>query len=160
MLDKSQARANHWLDEVNQPQEQKKPINLGGSMSDKSIAQRLSIKPGTKFLLVNPPQGYLAQMGALPQGAVLLSVSSSPVEAIQVFVANRLELEAQLPKLKGLLAPKGMLWVTYHKGTSKVKTDVNRDTINAYAHSIGLEGVAMISIDDDWSALRLKLIQE
>jgi hypothetical protein len=51
-----------------------------------------------------------------------------------------------------------MLWVTYHKGTSKVKTDINRDTINAYAHSIGWEGVAMISIDDDWSAMRLKRI--
>ncbi len=128
-------------------------------MSDKSIAQKLSIKPGTKFLLVNPPQGYLAQMGALPQGTVMLSDSNTPVEAIQAFIANRLVLEAQLPKLKGLLIPKGMLWVTYHKGSSKVKTDVNRDTINAYAHSIGLEGVAIISIDDDWAALRLKLIE-
>jgi len=41
-----------------------------------------------------------------------------------------------------------------------MKTDINRDTINAYAGSLGLQGVAMISIDDDWSALRLKLIQE
>jgi hypothetical protein len=39
-----------------------------------------------------------------------------------------------------------------------VKTDIHRDTINAYAKTLGLEGVAMISIDDDWSALRLKLI--
>ena len=49
--------------------------------------------------------------------------------------------------------------MTYHKGTSRVKTDINRDTINAYAHSLGLEGVAMISIDEDWSALRLKRIE-
>jgi hypothetical protein len=60
--------------------------------------------------------------------------------------------------LKSVLAPKGALWVTYHKGTSRVKTDINRDTINDYARSIGLEGIAMISIDEDWSALRLKLI--
>jgi hypothetical protein len=39
-----------------------------------------------------------------------------------------------------------------------VKTDINRDTINAYAASLGLQGVAMISIDDDWSALRLKIV--
>ena len=97
-------------------------------------------------------------MGELPEGAILLRDSNSQVEAIQVFVANRAELEAQLPRLTELLAPKGMLWVSYHKGTSKVKTDINRDTINAYAKSIGLEGVAMISIDDDWSALRLKRI--
>jgi hypothetical protein len=128
-------------------------------MSDKSIAQKLFIKPGNKFLLVNPPAGYIAQMGQLPEGTILLSDSSCLVEVIQVFVTNRLELEAQLSQLKDLLAPKGMIWVTYHKGTSKVKTDINRDTINAYAGSLGLQGVAMISIDDDWSALRLKLIQ-
>jgi hypothetical protein len=39
-----------------------------------------------------------------------------------------------------------------------VKTDIHRDTINAYAQTLGLQGVAMISINDDWSALRLKLI--
>ena len=127
-------------------------------MSDKSIAQKLFIKPTNKVLLVNPPAGYLAQMDELPAETILLSDTSCLVEVIQIFVVNRAELEAQLPRLKELLAPKGKMWVTYHKSTSKVKTDINRDTINAYAHSIGLEGVAMISIDEDWSALRLKLI--
>ena len=125
-------------------------------MSDKSISQKLSIKPGNKLLLINPPDGYLARMGQMPPGAIILNDSSILVEAIQVFIANRAELEEQLPRLKELMAPKGMLWVSYHKGTSRVKTDINRDTINAYARSLGLEGVTMISIDDDWSALRLK----
>jgi len=127
-------------------------------MSDKTIAQKLFIKPGNTILLVNPPEGYLDRMGDLPDGTILRNVSSEPVEVIQVFVADRAELERQLPRLKELMKPKGMLWVTYHKGTSKVKTDIHRDTINAYAHSIGLQGVAMISIDDDWAALRLKKI--
>ncbi len=137
----------------------KKRTDIGGSMSDNSIAQKLSIKPNSQYLLVNPPSGYAARLGELPAGARLLSETKGPVEAIQVFVENRLELEAKLPLLKKLMEPKGMLWVTYHKGTSKVKTDINRDTIVAYARSIGLRGVAMISIDDDWAALRLKLIQ-
>ncbi len=126
-------------------------------MSEKPIVERLFIKPGNKVLLINPPEGYQVELGALPKSAALLSSSDQPVEVIQVFVANRAELEAQLPRLKKLLAPKGMLWVTYYKGTSKVKTDINRDTINAYARSVGLTGVAMISIDEDWSALRLKV---
>ncbi len=127
-------------------------------MSEKSVAQKLSIKPGSRFLLVNPPAGYAGQMGELPAGVSLQGEAGGKVEAIQVFVANRGELEAQLPRLKQVLSPKGMLWVTYHKGTSKVKTDINRDTINAFARSLGLQGVAMISIDEDWAALRLKFI--
>ncbi len=125
-------------------------------MSDKSIIQKLSVKPGSRFLLVNPPAGYIEKLGKLPEGAVLLSDSSCQVEAIQVFVANRSELEETLPQLKELLSAKGMLWVTYHKGTSSVKTDINRDTIYSYAQTLGLQGVAMISIDNDWSALRVK----
>ena len=127
-------------------------------MSDKPIVEKLFVKPGKKFLLLNPPQGYPAQMGEIPSGTILLSDSSSPVDVIQVFVASRAETEAQLPRLHKLLAPYGILWVTYHKGSSKVKTDINRDSLNAYAHTIGLEGVAIISIDEDWSALRLKQI--
>jgi hypothetical protein len=75
---------------------------------------------------------------------------TQPVDLIQLFVANRRELEEQLPRLKAALKPDGMLWITYHKGTSRIKTDINRDSINAYAQTIGLVGVAMISIDDDW----------
>ncbi len=126
-------------------------------MSDKPIVQRLFIKPGDRFLLLNPPPGYQEILGALPMGTLLLGTSNQWVNVIQIFVANRAELEARLPQLKQLLAPRGIIWVTYHKGTSKVKTDINRDTINAYALSIGLTGVAMISIDEDWSALRLKI---
>jgi hypothetical protein len=36
------------------------------------------------------------------------------------------------------------------------KSIIHRDSINAYAQTLGLVGVAMISIDDNWSALRLK----
>jgi hypothetical protein len=126
-------------------------------MSDRSIVQKLFIKPGSKFLLVNPPDGYIDKMGKLPEGTILLSDSSCRVDAIQVFVSNRAELETQLPQLMEILEPKGMLWVSYYKGTSKVKTDINRDSIYAYARAIGLDGAGLFSIDDSWSAMRFKL---
>ena len=52
-------------------------------MSDKSIAQKLFIKPGNQIPADQPSAGYLAQMGELPAGAILLSDSSSLVEVIQ-----------------------------------------------------------------------------
>lgn len=124
-------------------------------MPDKTLAQKLAIKPEQTVLLVNAPAGYKGTMGELPAGAKFLK-SAAAADAIQVFVNSKQELEAQLTTLKALLRPNGMLWVTYHKGTSKVKTDINRDTIAAYAQSIGLRAVAMIAIDEDWAALRLK----
>ena len=127
-------------------------------MSDKSVAQKLMIKPGRSVLLVNPPENYDALLGELPEDVTVYQEPSGPVDFIQVLVASRQELEGQLPRLKLLLKPGGMLWVTYYKGTSKHKTDIHRDSINAYAKSLGMEGVAMISVDADWAALRLKIV--
>ncbi|MGA2616110.1 MAG: hypothetical protein ABSF26_00790 [Thermoguttaceae bacterium] len=127
-------------------------------MSDKSVAEKLLVRPGQKILLVNQPKGYRALLGEIPKDVTLLKEPAAAVDLIQVFVASRKDLEEQLPRLKPLLGSKGPLWVTYHKGTSKHKLDINRDSIAAYAATIGLQAVAMISVDEDWSALRLKVV--
>jgi len=127
-------------------------------MSDKSVAEKLQFKPGRKILLVNPPTEVDSLLGSLPARVTLLRHAQPPVEIIVAFIRDRQELETQLGTLRALLDPKGMLWVVYYKGTAKVKTDIHRDSINAYAQTLGLQGVAMISVDQDWSALRLKLV--
>ena len=127
-------------------------------MAEKTILEKLMVKAGRRFLLVNPPPGYTARMGSVPEGARLAAENDGPADILQVFVDSRAALEAQLPRLKALLAPGGALWVTYYKGGARVKTDINRDSINAYAATLGLQGVAMIAVDEDWSALRLKRV--
>ena len=67
-------------------------------------------------------------------------------------------MEEKLPKLKLFSKRKGVLWITYPKGTSGVKTDLNRDKIRDYVSTQGLQAVSLISIDNTWSALRVKLI--
>jgi hypothetical protein len=94
----------------------------------------------------------------LPPNVTVLTKPTEPFDRIQVFVISRKELEEQLENLKRFLKPKGLFWVTYPKGRSKIKADINRDSIAKYARTIGLEGVAMISVDDTWSALRLKIV--
>lgn len=84
--------------------------------------------------------------------------SKEAVDVIQVFVVSKKELEDYLSRLRPLLKPKGLLWVTYPKGTSKISTDINRDVIRKFAESVGLQAVAIVSIDDRWAALRLKKV--
>jgi hypothetical protein len=127
--------------------------------AEKPLAHKLQIKAGQRLRLINPPRGYAGRLGTLPEGAVLVRKPGALADVIQLFVDSRAELEAMLAGAKAALnGPKASLWVTYYKGTSHVKTDIHRDSINAYAQTLGLQGVAMISIDDDWSALRLKVM--
>ena len=81
-------------------------------MSEKSIAQKLMLKSGQTALFVNPPPGYLTSIGELPAGVTVIQAPDRRADLIQVFVANRSELEAQVPKLKAALKPGGSLWVT------------------------------------------------
>ncbi len=127
-------------------------------MSEKSVAQKLIIKPGAQVRVVKPPIDIIHLLGTLPEGASLVDGAETILLAdlILLFVDNRVDLEALLPGLRTALTKQGTVWVAYHKGTSQIKTDINRDSINAYASTFGFQGVAMISINEDWSALRLK----
>lgn len=124
-------------------------------MAEKSVAQKLWIKPGQRVRLVLPPENAAALVGELPAGA--MQIEDGPADVTLVFLRSRAEMEAHLPGLKEQLAAGGALWVAYVKGTSRLHGDIHRDSINAYAGTLGMTGVMMISIDNDWSALRLKL---
>ena len=126
-------------------------------MSDKKVAQKLLIKENYKVLFINEPENYKAILGDLPKNVTILSEPTKSVDFIQFFVSSNIELKEGLIELKQNLSPKALLWVTYPKETSKIKTDINRDIIREYAQTIGLTSVAMISVNDIWSALRLKL---
>lgn len=127
-------------------------------MSEKSVAQKLLIKPRFKVLIVNAPEDYRDKLGELPPDVSVAGSPSGPADLVQVFVRSMEELKKQLAGLSGVVKPGGLLWVSYPKGTSGLKSDINRDSIREYARTVGLEGVAMISIDETWSALRLKAV--
>lgn len=127
-------------------------------MSEKSVAEKLQFKPGRKVYLVNPPEDVGSLLGPIPDEVTISHDALIPLDVIVVFVRHRQELEAELERLRDLLGPHGILWVVYYKGTAKIKTDIHRDSINAYAQTLGLQGVAMVSVNEDWSALRLKLV--
>ena len=126
--------------------------------STKSIPEKLQMKAGRSVLVVNAPAGYDRLMGKLPAGVQIAGAGQKPVDVIQIFVQTKKDLERELLRLKSVVNPKGMIWVTYPKGTSKIRSEINRDSIAAYAETIGLEGVAIAAIDNDWSALRLKVV--
>jgi hypothetical protein len=91
-------------------------------------------------------------------------VSSYPQKTLEdacsVLDFLQLNFEEQFKNLISLVEPGGMLWLTYPKLTSKLKTDISRDSINLFAQQNGWTGIAMISIDDNWSALRLKPVDK
>jgi len=136
------------------------PPSRGMERSSKPLAKKLALKPGQTFLLLDPPPGYKEALGPLPRGVTMMIVAKEggKADAVQAFATSKQGLKAALSKAKAALNPGGMIWITYPKGTSKMKSDINRDSIREYALAVGLETVALVAVDDDWSAMRCKVV--
>ncbi|MHA1964661.1 MAG: hypothetical protein ACXACG_06990 [Candidatus Thorarchaeota archaeon] len=124
--------------------------------STKPLPAKLFIKENYRIILVNAPSEYQSRLNPLPEGVVISTNLNEVADFIQCFFMNREELEQQLRTLKDYLKQDGWLWITYPKGSSKIKTDINRDSIWHYAKGLGLKAVHQISIDDTWSAIRFR----
>jgi hypothetical protein len=129
-------------------------------MSEKTIADKMFLRTAKSMLILNGNvhPGMVSQM---PPALVKTNenIGNDKVDVVLLFAMNRKELEQYFPIAKERLGDKGSLWVAYLKQTASKATDINRDSINDYAKENGITGVAMISIDGDWSALRMKRIE-
>ena len=123
--------------------------------SKRSLVDKLGIKAGYKILLINPPANYDGMLGLLPENVRVFSETQGPIDFIQFFTAERSELEKRFSDLKNALALNGMLWISWPKGASKVKTDLNENVVREIALKNGLVDVKVCAIDDVWSGLKL-----
>lgn len=133
------------------------------------LVKKLRIKEGHQVLLLNPPSGYGAELLLLPEDA-RLEVLTAPetnvrervkegADALLLFVHGIEELESWAPVALSAITPEGLLWIAYPKQSSKIKTDLNRDKGWEPITRAGYEGVAMISIDATWSAVRFRPVE-
>jgi hypothetical protein len=127
-------------------------------MSEKSVAQKLGLKAGRTLFVNHAPAEIGDLLGAAPDGARWTQTGEGPFPLILTLARNRAAMVKDLPACKAKLEPGGALWIAYVKGTSAKAADINRDTIHDYVVTIGLDTVAQIAIDADWSALRLKVV--
>ena len=125
-------------------------------MNEKTVADKMFLRTAKSMLILNGQvnPGVVSQMPA-----ALVKEGDGPFDVILMFCMNRKDLEHYLPQAKEKLGDKGSLWIAYLKQTASTATDINRDSITDSAKETGITGVAMISIDGDWSALRAKRIE-
>ena len=123
--------------------------------SQRSLIDKLGMKPGQRAAVLGAPEGYSATLGPLPAGLELKRALRGSFDFLHQFVSRRSELEARLPKLKAALAKDGALWISWPKKASGVGCDFTEDDVRAMALAIGLVDVKVCAVDAVWSGLKL-----
>lgn len=128
--------------------------------SGRPLSAKLGLKPGMVCWRHQMPEDISALLQIQEPGAVLLAAPEPALDCAHLFVTERVDLAGHLAALRDLLAPNGMIWVSWPKKASKVPTDITEDTIRELCLPMGLVDVKVCAVDTTWSGLKLMIRKE
>ena len=123
-------------------------------MSAKSVAEKLQIKPNTTVWTSAP--AHVGLVEPLPDGVGLVDRLDQATTAL-VFAPDARSLRSVLSANQDELARPDVFWVAYRQAN---RTDINRDTLWPILGEYGMRPIAQVSVDDVWSALRFRPLEE
>ena len=125
------------------------------------IYNKLNLKNQSEILVLNAPESFEPELAALNNVTIRRSAGDVNEIAFSLaFVTKQKEVDAIAKTLARKSKGDAIVWFAYPKGTSKkYKCDFNRDTGWAALGAAGFEGVRMVAIDEDWSALRFRRVE-
>src|SRR4030067_3408437 len=128
-------------------------------MPESALARKMKLKSGAKAVVLNPPDGYLAELRPLPNGVSLGDKLQGSFDWIQIFVKNKAELEKTLPRAIKAMKPVSIQWISFPKGTSKIQTDLTRDKGCEALEKADLKWLTLVRGDAAGSALAAPPLQ-
>jgi hypothetical protein len=123
--------------------------------SSSSLTYKLGIKEGFIIKLINPPSDYFKLLFDLPGNITINEDDTTKKNFIHYFAKEAATLPEIIQQIRNEIVQNGMIWVSWPKKSSNVKTDLTEDFIRDTALQNGLVDIKVCSIDEIWSALKL-----
>jgi len=126
------------------------------------IFKKMNYKEQKEVCVINAPKSFKPNLDAIKSTAKVIRNLGKvdKIDFILVFATEKSQIDDITPKIADNLDGDGLVWFAYPKGTSKnYKCDFNRDTGWKTLGEFGFEGVRMVAVDEDWSALRFRKVE-
>lgn len=122
------------------------------------VFTKLQLKDQSPIHVLDAPESFAPELRALRGVEVLRAVGTESVAFALAFVTTQSQLERHAKALAKRSIPGDVvLWIAYPKGSSKrYRSELSRDGSWQVLGDLGFEGVRMVAIDEDWSALRFR----
>lgn len=128
----------------------------------KKLLEKLNYKGNKRIAVLNSEESFRTRLGKEMSD---LTVDGEidprfPYDFIMIFVQSQAEVETYIPVALHNLLCDGVLWFCYPKKTSiRFHSDIDRDHGWKTLNDAGFQGIRMVAIDEDWSALRFRNIK-
>ena len=126
----------------------------GYSGRTRTLAQKLGIKPGFCIFVDGAPSAYGAMVGPLPGDVAIKATAKPALDMVHLFATRTAGLAAKLRRYRKIIAPDGMIWVSWPKKSSGVASDLTDVVVRDTALPLGLVDTKVCAIDDTWSGLK------
>lgn len=114
------------------------------------LVRKLQYKENFKCLVLNMPDDW--KEFSFPFD---LQPSDIPYDMEIIFISSDKMLKTDLSRLK-ISNDDRLRWLSYPKRSGRLGTDLHRDGIVEVLSTFSFKPVAMVSINDDWSAIRIR----
>lgn len=119
------------------------------------LSQKLGLKDGMKIWLVHAPDSYESMFDRWPENMkVYREEPPEFIDFIHWFCTDASHLSSYFDQIKARLERDGLLWVSWPKASSAMKTNLKRDLIRQFILAGGLVDVKVAAINEDWSGLK------
>ncbi len=113
------------------------------------------MKPGFHVKVRGAPSDYRTLLHPVPDGVVISARMRGPVHLWHLFVRSRAELARHIRQAVRETDPYGMIWVSWPKRASGIRTDMTEDVVREVALPIGLVDIKVCAVNETWSGLKL-----
>jgi hypothetical protein len=124
-----------------------------------SLFKKMNFKDHEAIFAIQAPESFLPELKEMGQLATVKSSmkGAKTIPFLIAFVTKQKEVDDLAVLIGKLVKADEVIWFAYPKGTSKKYTcEFNRDNGWKTLGKLGFEGVRMVAIDEDWSALRFR----
>lgn len=125
-----------------------------------ALAKKFLIKPNSRWLLFNAPASYADSLDPLPDNVEITFNADCAFNGIQLFVMDSAALATDLQIISPLLKDDTILWIIYPKKNSGIKTDLEMMGSWDAATKYGLRPVASAAVNEVWTALRFRPVEQ
>ncbi|HVZ22245.1 MAG TPA: YdeI/OmpD-associated family protein [Vicinamibacterales bacterium] len=120
-------------------------------MAQSLLANKLRLKPGMRVAVVGAP----ADVSLAARGVTVEKSLEKDLDLVLLFAKTQKQLQSQWARALASVKQDGAVWVSYPKKSSGIETDLGMGEWDA-TNGSDWNPVAMIGLDDTWSAVRFK----